>query len=691
MKKRLKVVGLDCPVCAGELEGLLQQIEGVQSVSVVFVQERVTVEVDNAETLQKVIAMVNGFENAHVVTEADSVAETKKAHLWAWVRIVISAIFFAAAIVLQTLQSGQLTDILAYCSYGLAYLAVAYPVLIATVKNIAKGKIFDENFLMSVASIGAAALGEFAESVAVMLLYQFGELLQGIAVGASKRSLTKLMQLKSETATKLCGEEQRIVSPEELSIGDIVLVKKGDRVACDGVLLDGNAVVDTKALTGEAMYKTIAKGEELLAGYVNAGEAFQMRVTRDYENSAVQKILDLVENSMEHKAAPEKMITKFAKVYTPIVCLLAVLVAIFPPMITGIVQTGGLAFMDAQRWITSALTFLVISCPCALVISVPLTYFAGIGACAKAGILVKGATHLDSAAAVATVAFDKTGTLTQGNFGILKVFPVGIEEQDLLAVAAALEQYSTHPIAGAFSKIAVQERAEDVKEYIGRGLCGTYQGQEALIGTYTFACERGIEAEERISTDTVLYIALGGMLIGMLEIGDAAREDCRAALEELKEMGIRSVMLTGDTPARAQNLANAVGMDAFKAGLLPNEKVEAAQILKEDGLLMYVGDGINDAPVMAESDCAVSMGSLGSAAAIEASDFVLLSDKLQALPKLIQTAKKTKSIVWQNIVFSIVMKVLFMVLGVVGVLPLWAAVFADVGVMILAVCNSLRV
>ena len=694
MKKRLKIVGLDCPVCAGDLESLIKQIDGVQSATLVFVQGRLTVEVETPEILQTVIEAVNGFENAKVVEETDGVAEMKKAHLCAWLRIGASALFLAAALLLQYLGGQPLTQILSYISFALAYLAVAYPVLIATVKNIAKGKIFTENFLMTLASIGAVILGEYAESVAVMLLYQLGELLQSIAVGSSKRSLTQLMQLKSETATKVVGEEQIAVSPEELCVGDVVLVRKGERIACDGVLLDARAALDTKSLTGEAAYKTVAQGEEMLAGCVNAGEAFTMRITRDYENSAVQKILDLVEHSMEHKAEPEKFITKFARIYTPIVCLMALLLAILPPLVMGIAgmaETGSFAFVDGKRWITSALTFLVISCPCALVISVPLSYFAGIGACAKAGVLVKGAAYLDAASNIATVAFDKTGTLTQGNFGILKVMPLSATEDEVLAVAAALEQYSTHPIAGAFSGVAVTERAEAVQEFIGRGLCGSYQGKEALIGTYTFACEKGIDAEERISTDTVLYVALGGVLIGMLEIGDAAREDSVTALEELKEMGIRSVMLTGDTPARAQNLANAVGMTAFKAGLLPDAKVAAAKELKQNGRLMYVGDGINDAPVMAEADCAVSMGSLGSAAAIEASDFVLISDKLTALPKLIKTAKKTKGIVWQNILFSVAMKVLFMVLGAFGILPLWAAVFADVGVMLLAVANSLRV
>ena len=688
MKKRLKIVGLDCPVCAGELEGKIRKIDGVQFASILFVQGSLTVEVDGEETLERVIDLVNHFENARVVEETE-----KKQTLWlAWLKIGLSALFLTGAIAFDFWLEGKFFDVAAYIAYALAYLIVGYPVLIATVKNIGKGKIFDENFLMTVASIGAICLREFAESVAVMLLYQLGEQLQSIAVGSSRRSLTKLMELKSESATKLLeNDEQQTVPPEALRMGDRVLVRKGERIACDGVLLDDTAVLDMKSLTGESAYRTAARGEELLAGCVNVGEAFVMRVVRNYENSAVQKILDMVENSMEHKAAPEKFITKFARIYTPVVCLLALCLAVLPPIVTGLIQTGGFAFLDAERWITSALTFLVVSCPCALVISVPLTYFSGIGACAREGILVKGAAGLDLVTEVTTVAFDKTGTLTKGDFGVLNVCPMGATAEEVLAVAAALEQYSTHPIAGAFAHVTVTERASKVVEYIGQGLSGVYMEKEALIGTYSFVTEYGIDAEEKIATDTVLYVALGGALIGILEIGDAPREDCRLALEQLKELGVRSVMLTGDTPARAQNLANAVGMYAFKAGLLPQEKVEEAKKLKAQGKLMYVGDGINDAPVMAEADCAVSMGGLGSAAAVEASDFVLIGDKLSALPRLILKAKKTKNIVLQNVIFSIAMKVLFMALGACGILPLWLAVFADVGVMLLAVCNSLRV
>lgn len=692
MKKRLKIVGLDCPVCASELEAELQNLDGVKSATLVFVQGRLTVEVDDEAALKRVIDTVNHFESARVVEETDGIAEEKKVRLLAWLRIGVSAVCLLAALLLGAFGKDTLTEILCYVCYALAYVAVAAPIWMVTVKQIAKGKIFDENFLMTLASIGAIFLREYAEAVAVILLYQIGEQLQSLAVGASKRSLTSLMELKSESATRL-GEngEQTDVTPEALCVGDVVLVKKGERIPCDGVLLGESATLDMKSLTGESAYRFLKRGDAMLSGSINVGEPFTMRVVRDYQNSAVQKILDLVENSMEHKAPPEKFITRFAKIYTPIVCLLAICLAIVPPIVTGLVQTGGLVFADAQRWITSALTFLVVSCPCALVISVPLTYFSGIGACAKAGILVKGAIGLDLIKDIKTVAFDKTGTLTKGDFGVLAVYPIDVEADEVLAVAAALEQYSAHPIAGAFSHVAVTERAESVRECIGQGLIGTYRGETAVIGTYAFICEQGIEAEERIAADTVLYVGYAGKLLGCVEIGDAPREDCRTVLEQLKTLGIRSVMLTGDTPARAQNLANTIGISSFKAGLLPQEKVAEAKKLKESGRLLYVGDGVNDAPVMAEADCAVSMGGISSTAAVEASDFVLVADQLSALPKLIKTAKKTKAIVLQNVIFSIAMKVVFMVLGSLGVLQLWLAVFADVGVMLLAVLNSLRV
>ncbi len=686
MKKIFRIAGLDCATCAAELEAQLLKLEGVREARIIYVQGKLKIDVENEGVLKRVKETVNGFEEAHILEDEE---KTEEKHLLAWIRIGVSALLLVGAVLLQFVGGVSVTkDVFAYIFYGLAYLAVAYPVLISTVKNLCKGRVFDENFLMTVASIGALCLQEFWEGVLVMLLYQLGETLQAIAVGSSRKSLTKLMELKTDTATKMIEGGVETVIPEELSVGDRLLIKAGDKIPCDCVLLSASASLDVKSLTGEAALVPKTAGEEILAGSINAGEAFMAKVVRAYEDSAVAKILDLVENSMDAKSAPEKFITKFAKIYTPIVCALAVCVAVFPTVIIGILN--GFSVEIVKQWMGSALTFLVISCPCALVISVPLTYFSGIGACARRGILVKGAVNLDVAARVKVAALDKTGTLTKGNFSIIGAYPVGIELGELLSICAALEVYSSHPIAGAFSHVQKTERAVGVKEFAGKGLKGEYLGKEAVFGTLAFVRGEGYDVEEKLSGDTVLYLVYGGSYCGALEIGDMIREESVPLLRDLKGLGVHTVMLTGDSPARAQKVANDIGMSAFKAGLLPDEKVAELKKLKEKGVVMYVGDGINDAPAMAVADCAVSMGSLGSAAAVEASDFVLVSDSVSAVPKLIKTARKTKSIVLQNVIFSILMKVAFMALGLFPWFPLWLAVFADVGVMLLAVLSSLR-
>lgn len=687
MKKTLRIAGLDCAVCAQELEEEICKLSGVNSASMIYVEGKLKVDFDSLETLETIKKTVNGFEEAHVVEDGESKGESR---LFDWIHIGLSAVFLAAAICLNVWGMSVFTEIFTYVCYGFAYLSVGYPILVSTVKNLSKGRIFDENFLMTVASIGAFCLGEYAEGVLVLLLYQIGETLQSIAVGSSRRSVAALVELKSEEATRLTDGGAETVAPEQLCIDDKLLIKTGDKIPCDCVLLSASASLDVKSLTGESALLTKTVGEEILAGSINAGAAVMAKVARTYENSAVAKILDMVENSMEGKATPEKFITKFSKLYTPIICMLAVCIALFPPLIMGIAN-GSYGFVNGAQWIKSALTFLVISCPCALVISVPLTYFSGIGACAKRGILVKSAASLDLIARAKVAALDKTGTLTKGNFSIMGAYPQGITQDELLTVCAALEAYSSHPIASAFSHVQVTDRAISVQEYAGKGLKGEVNGREAVFGTLSFVREEGYDVAERFSGETVLYLVYGGEYCGAIEIGDVIREESKQLLSDLKAMNIRSVMLTGDSPARAQKVANNIGMSAFKAGLLPGDKVAEMEKLKQYGVTVYAGDGINDAPVMTAADCAVSMGSLGSAAAVEASDFVLVSDSLPAISKLIKTAKRTKRIVMQNVVFSILMKIVFMALGLFPWFPLWLAVFADVGVMLLAVLNSLRV
>ena len=690
MKKILKIENLDCPVCAATLQSELQKIKGVTFVEVSYVSQIITLDAESEEVLRKVIKHTNGFEEVRVLEE--NAAVKRESHIKEWSMIGLSALFFLLGFIFGRFDQ-KWAEIVGYICHGLAYVAVGYPVLISTGKKLAKGHIFDENFLMTVASIGAIALGELGEGVAVMLLYQLGELLQSLAVNSSRKSVADLMDLKSEWATVVKDGEQVKVKPEELNVGDTVFVKAGEKIAADGVLLTDFATLDTKSLTGESALCELKKGDELLSGCLNAGGVFEMKITKPYQDSAVAKILDLVENASSQKAKPEKFITKFEKFYTPIVCCMALLLAFGAPLISNLIVEKSFGLHNFSRWATSALSFLVVSCPCALVISVPLTYFSGVGSCAKNGMLVKGATYLDVLATANTVAFDKTGTLTEGNFGVLSVMPTaGISETFLLSVAAAVEKGSSHPIALAFSGVETTLTVQNVVEKAGMGLTAELDNETVLVGNGRLLAESNITFTKTESDHTLVYVAKDEVYLGYIEIGDRTRNEAKSALTSLKELGInRLTMLTGDNLQRAKKTANEVGVYEVNAELLPDEKLQKANELKGDGKLIYVGDGVNDAPVMAAADCAVSMGSLGSAAAIEASDLVLIADDLTALPKCIRIARKTRKIVLQNIVFSIAMKVMFMTLGVVGILPLWVAVFGDVGVMLLAVLNALRV
>ena len=707
MKKVLQLKGLDCANCARELEEKIAQIDGVSFANIAFVNQKLTVEYTDDSVLTKIMDTANHFEEVKVVENRQS--ERVKSFKKEWLFIAISAVLFAVGIILTELVNYQTANIIGYIAFAYSYLLVGYPVLISTAKNIVKGRIFDENFLMTLASIGAVLIGEIFEGVAVMLLYQTGETLQGMAVRASRRNILSLMDLKSEYATLLISEEschacacghhhsertqtQRQVSPETLRIGDILLVKTGDKIPVDGVLLDEQATLDTKPLTGEPQPRTIRKAEELLSGCINIGAPFRMQVTRAYQDSAVSRILEMVENASASKAKPEKFISKFAKYYTPIVCGIALFIALFVPLLSGVIIENRLYFKDFTRWAQSALTFLVISCPCALVISVPLTYFSGIGISAKQGVLIKGATYLDALAKASVIALDKTGTLTEGNFTVCAVHTKEQSENELLFLVASVESASSHPIAKAFEKYEITHTAKDITEIAGRGIKASVQGETVLVGNAKLMQENGIEIQEIDSPYTVIYIAKNGVNLGSIEVGDKLRAGTKSVVSTLKELGFsRIAMLTGDTTFRAEKIAKEVGVYEVNANLLPDEKLKKAEELKKSGTLVYVGDGINDAPVMATSDIAVSMGKLGSAVAVEASDVVLISDNLSALPKCIQTARKTRKVVWQNVVFSIGMKIAFMLLGVIGILPLYLAVFADVGVMLLAVGNSFRV
>lgn len=687
MKKVIKIENLDCAACAAELQEELEGVEGLKEPSVDFVGQRVSLEYENAEALERAVYVISHFEEVRIV---DGNAPKKKdRHLKEIISLTLSLLFFIPALVIGLIKGDN--SPWRWIELGLylaAFASAGWSVVLTVFTNIPKafkggfhiGLLLDENLLMTIASAGAFAIGESMEGAIVMILYQIGELLQSIAVGSSRGAIEKLMELKTDTAVLVEGDTQREIDPEELKAGDTVLLRKGDRVGADCRLL-GASSFDTKSVTGEAYYKEAKEGDEILAGCVNVGDAVKAVVLRPVSESAVAKILELVENSTANKAKPEKFITKFARIYTPIVVGIALLLAVLPPLFLGINNSA-----VWSEWVYRALDILVISCPCALIISVPLTYFSGVGTLARYGVLAKGAVYLDELAKVKTAAFDKTGTLTEGKFSVAAVH--GGDE--VLALAARVELASSHPLAKAFSGCAVPP-ADRVEELAGKGLRAVIDDREILVGSKRLMEENGVEAEEIRSSHLAVYVAKDKKYLGCVEIEDALRPEAAEALNGLKKAGVTKIaVLTGDTHERAQESLSALPVDEICAGLLPEQKTARAEELRANGHLMYVGDGINDTPVMAKSDVSVAMGGLGSDAAIETSDFVLASDHLSALPKAVKGAKKTRKIAAENIAFSIIIKAAFMALSVAGILPLWAAVLGDTGVMLLAVLNSMR-
>lgn len=688
--KRIKIKNLCCANCGRELEEELNAIEGVEA-TVDFMNMTVVLKAATPEAHDKAVYAITHFEDVEIDDGKPDKKGIVRGHLKEIIQIALSVIFFIPALVIDYAASGDVWQYIDYALYALAFIPVAYPVIWSTVRNLAAGKIFDENFLMTVAAIGAIILGIFTgdglmEGVAVMLLYQIGELLQSIAVGSSRSSIARLMDLKSDTATLVKGNQTIVVAPEDLRVGDVILIKAGEKVPVDCTLLSGSTSLDMKSLSGEALPREVKEGDELLSGSINISKVVKAEVCREYRNSAVAKILELVEHSTARKAKPEKFITKFAKYYTPAVVIAAVLVAALVPTIICAAQ-GAFLWETYRVWIYRSLSFLVISCPCALVISVPLSYFGGIGRCAKFGILVKGSTCLDELARATVAAFDKTGTLTEGVFAVKNY-----SSEEALNIAAAAEKFSSHPVAAAFSSVATPYVAENAEEVAGRGVKCTINGKTALCGNAQLLKENGVSFTPSDSLSTTIYVALNGKYMGVIEVDDLVKPDAAAAVAALKDGGItKAVMLTGDGQKRAAVVAGELGLDGCFAALLPDEKLEKARQLKGEGGLIYVGDGINDAPVMTVADCAVSMGKVGSDAAIEASDIVLVSDNLSLLPRARRIAKGTRSIVFQNIIGSLAIKFAIMILSVaIPDFPLILAIFGDVGVMLLAILNAMR-
>lgn len=606
-------------------------------------------------------------------------------------RIIAAGVLFAAGMLLP--HFAELSSYIILALFALSYIIIGWDILWKAFCNIRQGEAFDENFLMTVATIGAFALGEYSEGVAVMLFYQIGEWFQSYAVSRSRQSITALMDIRPDYANVERDGRLVQVDPDEVSIGEIITVKPGERIPIDGKIISGRSALDTSALTGESLPREVEEGMEVISGCINQNGILKIETTKEFGESTVAKILDLVENSSEKKARSENFITRFAKYYTPVVVFAAILLAVIPPLVLSEPFSG---------WIYRALTFLVISCPCALVISIPLSFFGGIGGASKCGVLVKGSNYLEALADTETVVFDKTGTLTKGSFAVTSIKPQGMSADALLELAAYAEDYSNHPISlsikRAYKKAIDQSRVENVEEIAGHGVRAVIGGETVLCGNDKLMKREHISYTPCTEAGTVIYAAVDGKFAGYILIEDEVKADAAAAIKMLKACGIKeTVMLTGDSDAVGQKIAKRLGLDKAYTQLLPAGKVEHVEELLEElhkrsskGKLAFVGDGINDAPVLARADVGIAMGALGSDAAIEAADVVLMTDEPSKIATAMKIARKTLGIVHQNIVFAIGIKLAVLALGALGYASMWAAVFADVGVSVIAILNAVR-
>lgn len=606
-----------------------------------------------------------------------------KKHKITLYRIIISAVLMLAAFIVP---SGVAKAIL----FLINYIFIGYDVIVKSVKNIGNGQFLDENFLMMIATVGALMLGEFSEAVFVMLFYQVGELFQSIAVGKSRKSISNLMAIYPEHANVERDGEMVEVDPDELAVGDIILVKPGEKIPVDGTVLDGSSSVDTANLTGESVPSGVAKGDVVISGCVNLSGVIRVRVDKELSESMVSKILELVESASENKAVAESFITRFARYYTPVVVACAAALAVLPPLILG----GG-----AGIWLHRALVFLVVSCPCALVISVPLSFFGGIGCASKNGILVKGSNYIEQLAKCSVAVFDKTGTLTKGQFKVTAVEPVGITAEELVRMAAYAECYSNHPIALSvkreYSGEINTDEVSDVREIAGKGIETTVSGRIITAGNVKLMENLGIRTEKMDESATVIHVAEDRVYRGCIIISDEIKEGAKKTVKQLKKHGVRkTVMLTGDSKNVGECVGEMLGLDEVHARLMPQDKVMQFEKIMEEktekDAIVYIGDGVNDAPVLTRADVGIAMGAMGSDAAIEAADVVLMDDSIEKIPLALKICKKTMGIVKQNIIFAISIKVIVMILGAFGVSGMWEAVFADVGVSVIAILNAMR-
>lgn len=688
---QLQLTGIDCAACATKIEKNVNKMANVKSCSVNFTTQKLNYELTGQEAAtefeQQLATLLPTIEPDVGIQQSPTPEPSPAKHAinYDLIRILISALGLAISYLVPLSAPAKTTLLLA------AFVVIGYDIVWTAIKNILHGEWFDEHFLMSIATIGAFGIGQYAEAVGVMLFYQVGEYFQSLAVNHSRRSIANLVAIKPTIANRLAADgTTEVVAPEAIQVGEHIVVKPGEKVPLDGVITTGDSYVDTSAITGESVPRAFHPGDELLSGTINQSGLLTLEVTKPYADSTVAKILDLVENASSQKAPTENFITRFAKVYTPIVVGIAAIMAIVPPLLFGA------PFGD---WLYRALIFLVISCPCALVISIPLGFFAGIGTASKNGILVKGSNYLEALNDVQTVVFDKTGTLTQGSFSVTTVHSVDQQPDELLALAALVEQHSTHPIGQsilAANQTPLTKTLSDVQETAGHGISGQLNGQLLQAGKASWLQASGIATLTPSEVGTSVHVAYNNRYLGYIVIADTVKPDAQTAVAQLKHAGIRQIiMLTGDNQPVAQQVSDNLGIDSYQSELLPQDKVAAVAKLTEDraanGKIVFVGDGINDTPVLARADVGVAMGGLGSDATIEAADIVLMSDEPTKLATAISIAKYTRRIVWQNIIFALVVKGIFLLLGAFGIATMWEAVFADVGVTLIAILNALRI
>ncbi|MFP4016751.1 MAG: heavy metal translocating P-type ATPase [Halanaerobiales bacterium] len=707
--------GLTCSSCAAKIEKAVQELPYVLEAEMNFAIGKIVVHgytekvEDMTADLQAIVDRIEpgvivinneykgqgpdeGYSDYQQSSSAVGESTYMKFRFWPGTALfAIAIVLFEIPMVRASVMG--IPVLLEWLLFAASYLLIGGPVLMAAYRNIKRGQVFDENFLMSIATIGAFAIQEFPEGVAVMLFYMVGEMFQEKAVDRSRRSIKSLMDIRPDYANLKKGNDTQRVDPEDVQIGDIVLIRPGEKIPLDGEVVEGSSMVDTSALTGESIPRKAEPGEDVLSGMINKDGLLTVKVSKEYGQSTVARILDLVENATTKKAPTEKFITKFARYYTPVVVYSALAMAVLPPLFL-----PGATFSD---WIYRALIFLVVSCPCALVVSIPLGFFGGIGRASRQGILVKGGNYLEALNNVKQIVFDKTGTLTKGEFAVNKVEAYnGFNDNEILMKAAYAESHSTHPIAKsileAYNQIIENNRIDDYQEISGHGIRAVIDGQEVLAGNIKLMNKENIDCHEAEEDGTIVYVAIDNRFAGYIKITDDIKADAIEAIRGLQALGVEKLtMLTGDRKAVAESVAKRLGLDNFYAELLPDQKVEKVEELliskdKKDKLI-FVGDGINDAPVLARSDIGVAMGGLGSDAAIEAADVVLMTDEPSKLVTAIKTARKTRQVVWQNVILALGIKGIVLIMGAFGIATMWEAVFADVGVAVLAVLNAMRI